>query len=97
MDKMTFGFEKMMVSQKVKPDLFTPSVSPMQNRQQPMTYSRTKSIEEHVSLMPTKSTSRWTTKRSSMGDCGRENFNLIEHISDFDRNEHNRNGVRRNY
>jgi len=100
MDKMTFGFEKLIISQKLnQPQFFTPIASPTQSKQ--VSHHRTKSIDEPNNFIPTKSTStRWTTKKSSVGDehhiGGREKFNIIEQMSDLDRTNE-REELRRYY
>jgi len=104
MDKMTFDFERLIIAQKLsQSQLCTPSATPSNKKS--YSHSRTKSIEEPNSLLPTKSTSRWTTKRSSIGDDyhhggngngGRDHFNLIEQISDLDKTDE-REEIRRYY
>jgi len=88
-DKMTFDFEKLIISQRNKPQngSTTPTaMTPVNNK--PMTaHARTRSIDDPNSLLPTKASSRWNTKRSSIGDdlqAGREKFNLLEQISELD-------------
>jgi len=98
-DKMTFDFEKLIVSQrnKIPNGSSTTSVTPTNK---PATaHTRTRSIEDPNSLLPTKASSRWNTKRSSVGDDvqtgGREMFNLIEQISDLDKTEFEKEELRR--
>ena len=97
MDKMTFDFEKIILAQRLsRQHSFTPTASP-KNKNRASFHGRTRSIEEPSSLLPTKSSSRWTTKRSSMGEDphhqhhkmegARENFHLIEQTSDLDKSK----------
>jgi len=100
MDKMTFSFEKLMILQKNKqPQFFTPAASPT-SKKHPIFHSRNKSIDDPNSHLPTKSSSRWTSKKSLADDAqngGRENFNLIEQISDFDKAENEKDEMKRYY
>lgn len=101
MDKMTFGFEKLMISQKMiqSNSSNTPAASPTQSKQSG--HHRTRSIEENISMMPTtKSSSRWTTKKSSVDgehQGGHERFNMLEHISEFDKSDIEKETLRRYY
>jgi len=98
MDKMTFGFEKLMISQKVNQNnsSTTPVASPSQSKNSG--HHRTRSIEENISMMPTtKSSSRWNTKKSSIDQSGQERFNMLEHISEFDKSDIEKETLRRYY
>jgi len=99
MDRMTFDFEKFTLAQRLsRQQSFTPTASP-KNKPKATFHGRTRSIEEPSSLLPTKSSSRWTTKRSSMGEdylqhhrvegggATREHFHLIEQTSDLDKTD----------
>jgi len=98
MDKMTFGFEKLMISQKVNQNnsSTTPVASPSQSKNSG--HHRTRSIEENISMMPTtKSSSRWNTKKSSIDQSGQERFNMLEQISEFDKSDIEKETLRRYY
>lgn len=98
MDKMTFGFEKLMISQKViqNNSSTTPVASPSQSKNSG--HHRTRSIEENISMMPTtKSSSRWNTKKSSIDQSGQERFNMLEQISEFDKSDIEKETLRRYY
>lgn len=114
MDKMTFGFEKLIISQKEvvqNNSSTTPVASPsngkkqsvqsMQSQQSGHHRTRSTGIEENISMMPTtKSSSRWNTKKSSVDHdqhAGHERFNMLEHISEFDKSEIEKETMRRYY
>lgn len=99
-DQMTFEFEKLIVSQRNKSQNVsqTASTTPI-NQKKPMTaHARTRSIEDPSSLA-TKASSRWNTKRSSVGEevqpHMKEAYNLIDKLSEFDRTEGDKDERRR--
>ena len=98
-EKMTFDFEKLIVSQRNKPQHGSSTTSVTPTNKPATAHTRTRSIEDPNSLLPTKASSRWNTKRSSVGDDvqtgGREMFNLIEQISDLDKTEFEKEELRR--
>jgi len=72
-DKMTFDFEKQIISQrhKMMQQNISCTASATPTNKKPATaaaHTRTRSIEDPNSLLPTKASSRWNTKRSSVGD-----------------------------
>lgn len=102
-DKMTFDFEKQIISQRQKVQhniSCTASATPTNKKPASAAiHTRTRSIEDPNSVLPTKASSRWNTKRSSVGDempaGGRERFNLIEQISDLDRTDFEKEELRK--
>ena len=98
-EKMTFDFEKLIVSQRNKLQHGSSTTSVTPTNKPATAHTRTRSIEDPSSLLPTKASSRWNTKRSSVGDevqtGGREMFNLIEQISDLDKTEFEKEELRR--
>jgi len=91
-DKMTFEFEKHIISQRNnKSQNMQSTMSTGPTNHKPATaHTRTRSIEDPSSLLPTKASSRWNTKRSSVGEehiSGKEQFNLIEQLSDLDKTD----------
>jgi len=69
------------------------------NQKKPVTaHARTRSIED-PSLLQTKASSRWNTKRSSVGEEAqpqmKEAYNLVDKLSEFDRAEGDRDERRR--
>jgi len=69
------------------------------NNKSATAHARTRSIEDPNSVLPTKASSRWNTKRSSVGDeaqgGGKETFNLIEQISDFEKTDFDKEELRK--
>lgn len=99
-DQMTFDFERLIVSQRNKSQNVsqTASTTPI-NQKKPMTaHARTRSIED-PSMLATKASSRWNTKRSSVGEevqpHMKEAYNLIDKLSEFDRTEGDKDERRR--
>jgi len=64
-DRMTFDFEKQMVSNRHKRINPQPMSISTTAATKPTLHSRTRSMEDHGSLFQTKSSSRWNTKRSN--------------------------------
>jgi hypothetical protein len=99
-DKMTFEFEKLIVSQRNKPQngSFTAATTPTNNNKPTTGHARTRSIED-PSLLPTKASSRWNTKRSSVGDemqfQGKETPTLSEQVHEMDKGDFDREERRR--
>lgn len=90
-DQMTFDFERMMILQRTKSQNVSASATPTPTNNKQGMHVRTRSIEDPNSILPTKASSRWNTKRSSMGDdnqmTGKETSSLIEQVSDLDKTE----------
>jgi len=98
-DKMTFEFEKLIVSQRNKPQnsSFVNTTTPT-NSKPTTAHARTRSIEDPNSLLPTKASSRWNTKRSSVGEemfLGKETPTLSEQVNEMDKAEFDKEERRR--
>jgi len=100
-DQMTFDFEKLIVSQRhnSQKESMTATTTPT-NQKKPVTaHARTRSIEDPTSLVQTKASSRWNTKRSSVGEEAhpqmKEAYNLIDKLSEFNRAEGDKDERRR--
>jgi hypothetical protein len=91
-DKMTFEFEKLIVSQRNKPQTgsLTATTTPTNHKKPVTAHARTRSIED-PNMVASKTSSRWNTKRSSVGEESqsqmKEAYNLVDKLSEFDRSE----------
>lgn len=101
-DKMTFEFEKLIVSQrnnKPQNTSLTATTTPTNQKKPATAHARTRSIEDPNAMMPAKTSSRWNTKRSSVGEEGqpqmKQAYNLMDKLNEFDRNEGEKEDRRR--
>jgi len=85
-DKVTFEFEKLMVMRRYKKQNSQNTPVSTTANTKPSMHTRTRSMEEPGSLVYTKSSSRWNTKRSGIDDghsLGGETAEMAEaHVLD---------------